>query len=76
VAGATSYQVDRCTGIGSESWGSAIGSPASSPYDHTGGTSGITYCCQVKPCAGASNCSAYDAGRRFEHGLYLPFIMR
>ena len=51
----------RFTGKGSESCGSAIGSPAGSPYDDTCGTLGVSYYCREKACAGASNCSAFSA---------------
>jgi len=59
----------RFTGIGSESCGSEIGSPAGSPYDDTGGTPGVTFYDRVKVRAGASNCSAFDAygADRYSH---------
>jgi hypothetical protein len=61
VVGATSYQVNHRTGIGSGACGSAIGSPAGSPYDDTGGTPGVTFYDRVKVRAGASNCGAFSA---------------
>ncbi|TFH35471.1 MAG: hypothetical protein E4G99_07215 [Anaerolineales bacterium] len=67
VPGATGYQVFRCTGTGTGSCGSAIGSPTSSPYKDTGASAGVDYYYRVKACAGASNCSAfsvYDVGWR------------
>jgi hypothetical protein len=79
VPGATGYQVYRCTGTTTGTCGSAIASPASSPYDDTGGTRAVTYYYRVKACAGASNCIAFsdhDAGWFSYYGLYLPLILR
>jgi surface protein len=64
VSGATNYPVYRATSAGGTK--TLLASPATSPYDDTGATPGMTYYYWVKACNGAlcSSYSAYDTGWR------------